>query len=852
MGEASATSEVSRSARGTRVAPRRLNWRSVGAVWTSVGVVFMAAAAGLFFASRAGADSAVETVLLAALAAASFGCAAWAALSANKRPAISAIVAAAHDGDTEGRAIAEGNAFVHFNTVFRGLLGPSEREILSVDSIARRLALFDARGEEAAAEFTRIREAAEAGTPAQAEIPMMARDGAVEWRRISVSPVAMPGRARDPEFVLWRVEDVTARRELDAVRLGEEQHLADLLDRLPVGFFSADPEGHVVYANQTLADWLGLEGAEIRGRPFSDFVIPADPSGGEPRDADGAVRLRTEGGAGFPAFLVQSEHRDANDSFVYSRSVVLREFLPRDADGAIVPERLRWLFDEAPVGIVFLDLQGRVADCNRRFLKLLGLHRDAVVGRAIADRISLEDRADVAAQLSKVVMGTVRAAHLEVRMPATGHSEVAASAYASRFEDADGEVTGLILHFIDTTEHKHLETQFAQSQKMQAVGQLAGGVAHDFNNLLTAMIGFCDLLLERHGPDDPSFAEIMQIKQNANRATNLVRQLLAFSRQQKLKPVLLDVRASLTELSNLLRRLIGEKIELALEHGAGVGQVRGDAGQFDQVIINLAVNARDAMPGGGALTIATSAEVVEHAVERGPDLMPAGEYALITVTDTGSGIAKEDIGRIFEPFFSTKEVGAGTGLGLSSVYGIIRQTDGFVFVDSAPGAGTAFSIYLPRAGDGSAAAEAVPSLSAADDLDGAGGVGGAAPDLTGTGTVLLVEDEDAVRLFGARALRNKGYRVLEANNGEGALDVINGLDEPLDLIISDVVMPGMDGHTLVRFVRRELPQVKIILISGYADDVMTGDIDHDSQIHFLPKPFTLRSLAGKVKEVMAG
>ena len=848
MGEASATSEVSPPVREMGVPPRPLSRRGVGAVWTSVGLVFTAAAAAFFFTSRAGSESVVEIVLLGALAAASFGRAAWAAVSARKRPAVAAVVAAAHDGDTEGRAIAEGGAFVHVNAAFRELLGPSESEILSVDSIARRLALFDTLGEEAAAEFARIRKAAEAGVPAQAEIPMMARDGAVEWRRISVSAVAMPARARGPGFVLWRVEDVTARHELDAVRRGEEQHLADLLDRLPVGFFSADTDGRVVYANQTLAQWLDLEGAEIRGRPFSDFVVPGEPREGEPRvaDADGAVRLRGQGGAGFPAFLVQSEHRDASGSFDYTRSVVLREFLPRDDADAFVPGRLRWLFDEAPVGIVFLDLQGRVADCNRRFLKLLGLHRDAVVGRAIAERISLEDRADVAAQLSKVVMGTMRAAHLEVRMPAAGHSEVAASAYASRFEDADGEVTGLILHFIDTTEHKHLETQFAQSQKMQAVGQLAGGVAHDFNNLLTAMIGFCDLLLERHGPDDPSFTEIMQIKQSANRATNLVRQLLAFSRQQKLKPVLLDVRGSLTELSNLLRRLIGEKIELSLEHGAGVGLVRVDAGQFDQVIINLAVNARDAMPGGGTLAIATSAETVEHAVERGPDLMPAGEYALITVRDTGSGIAKEDIGPIFDPFFSTKEVGAGTGLGLSTVYGIIRQTDGYIFVDSAPGAGTAFSIYLPRAGEGAAEA---PALASADGLEGAGE---AAPDLTGSGTVLLVEDEDAVRLFGARALRNKGYRVFEANNGEGALDVINGLDEPLDLIISDVVMPGMDGHTLVRFVRHELPQVKIILISGYADDAITGDIAHDSQIHFLPKPFTLRSLAGKVKEVMAG
>jgi len=378
---------------------------------------------------------------------------------------------------------------------------------------------------------------------------------------------------------------------------------------------------------------------------------------------------------------------------------------------------------------------------------------------------------------------------------------------------------------------------------MQAVGQLAGGVAHDFNNLLTAMIGFTDLLLARHGPGDPSFADIQQIQQNANRATNLVRQLLAFSRKQTLAPVRLDVAEALNDLSHLLGRLIGEKVELKLEHGRDLKPVRVDRGQFDQVIVNLAVNARDAMPGGGQLTIRTSTFKLNVAVQRGHDLVPPGRYVLIEVVDTGTGIRKEDMERIFEPFFSTKEVGAGTGLGLSTVYGIVHQSGGFIFVDSAPGEGTTFSIVLPEYHeDAREAATAKAAVRAAEEP----------ADLTGAGTVLLVEDEDAVRMFGARALRNKGYKVLEATNGEAALDVINATDEPIDLIISDVVMPGMDGHTLVRLVRHERPGVKVILMSGYAEDAFRDEISRDPSIRFLAKPFSLKGLARKAKEVLAG
>ncbi len=398
----------------------------------------------------------------------------------------------------------------------------------------------------------------------------------------------------------------------------------------------------------------------------------------------------------------------------------------------------------------------------------------------------------------------------------------------------------MILHFIDTTEQKGLEVQFAQSQKMQAVGQLAGGVAHDFNNLLTAMIGFCDLLLLRFKQSDPSFADIMQIKQNANRAANLVRQLLAFSRQQTLQPRVLNITDVLAELSHLLRRLIGENIELKVVHGRYLGLVKVDQGQLEQVIINLAVNARDAMSGGGTLTIRTANMASEYPQRRGHEVMPPGDYVLIEVTDAGVGIPRENLVCIFEPFFSTKEVGSGTGLGLSTVYGIVRQTGGFVFVDSEEKKGSQFSIFLPRHQGDEAGVGGRSELLAPET----------GRDLTGAGTLLLVEDEDPVRLFSARALRNKGYKVIEAKSGEAALEVITAGSEKVELLITDVVMPKMDGPSLVKHVRELHPEMKVIFISGYTEDAFRKRLARDSDIHFLPKPFSLKQLAGKVKEVM--
>lgn len=697
-------------------------------------------------------------------------------------------------------------------------------------------------------ELSRLIKGAESGLRDRAEIDLSETLGRRKWFRISAEPV--PGL---DDLTLWSMSDITATKAAETATRREEKILYDLIDNLPVGFFSVDGSGNLTYANQALRQWLAPleDGWEAEDRQFADFVVAGGEPDGIAEDASGmhgSIVLKASDGTEFGAYLIQSQQVNADGEFDYSRSIVLREPflpLPDDGSGGALVKRIPWLFSEAPVGIVLLDPYGNVVDCNRAFLKMLGLHRDAVIGRPLSERIGKEDRDDIAAQLSKVVMGTLPATMIEVRMPAVGERDRAVSLYAGRVQDAEGEVSGLVLHVIDTTEQKNLEVQFNQSQKMQAVGQLAGGVAHDFNNLLTAMIGFCDLLLARHDAEDPSFADIMQIKQNALRAANLIHQLLAFSRRQTLQPKIFDVREALGHLSNLLRRLIGENIALDIRHDQEVDLIRTDPGQFDQVVINLAVNASHAMLGGGQLTIETSRVSIESTLQPGHEVMPAGEYVLIRVTDTGSGIAKEDIEHIFEPFFSTKGVGEGTGLGLSTVYGIVRQSEGYVFVDSASGEGTTFSIYLPAYTAADAAAAGEPILSgphASEPI--------LAEDLTGGGNILLVEDEDAVRLFGSRALRNKGYRVIEASDGEEALDVLSDFDEAVDLIITDVVMPGMDGHTLVRLIKEKLPEIKVILISGYSEEAIPGDIGAD--IHFLSKPFSLQDLAGKVKDVIAG
>ena len=495
------------------------------------------------------------------------------------------------------------------------------------------------------------------------------------------------------------------------------------------------------------------------------------------------------------------------------------------------PPHLGEMFRDAPVGVAFADGSGKLIDANPAFAKFFGVSGD-LSGRNFGALVESADQIRIAELIAQAARGTNNVASAELR--AAGHEERSAELFASPV--SGGRV---ILYLVDVSEQKALETKFAQSQKMQAVGQLAGGVAHDFNNLLTVIIGNSEFLLMRHQAGDPSFKEINEIHQNALRAATLVGQLLAFSRKQTMQPRILAVRDVVGELALMLRRLLREGVDLKLEHGSDVWPVHADEAQLSNAIINLVVNARDAMPKGGTVTIRTSNEVVTTPATLGTAIMPAGEYVCIEVSDTGIGIAKEHLGKIFDPFFTTKPIGQGTGLGLATVYGIVKQSGGFITVDSELGKGTAFRIFLPRH-------RIDESAPAPGEIERAG-----PRDVTGQDTILLVEDEEAVRSFAARALKLRGYSVLEAAGGEEALAMVQNAKAPIHLLITDVVMPNMDGPTLVRAVKRIRPEMAVIFMSGYAEEAFRRNDEKAEDLHFLPKPFGLKQLAAKVKEVLA-
>lgn len=474
--------------------------------------------------------------------------------------------------------------------------------------------------------------------------------------------------------------------------------------------------------------------------------------------------------------------------------------------------------------------------------------RDLLDGRVPADggRLNLGAVLDgpgraLGEWISDIYDGRILAAPEMLRMRTGDRRTDAGERYFQVSLSPDHSRPGSMLAvLIDASAQKTLEVQFAQSQKMQAIGQLAGGVAHDFNNLLTAIRGHCDLLMLRHDSGDPDYADLDQISQNANRAAALVGQLLAFSRKQTLRPETLSIRDILADLTHLLNRLVGEPITLTIQHEAALKAIRADKRQLEQVIMNLVVNARDAMPGGGDVVVSTRNISLRDGLSKGRFVLPKGDYVQISVQDQGTGISTENLDKIFEPFFTTKPTGEGTGLGLSTVYGIVKQSGGYVVCDSVLGEGTCFSLYFPA--HETVEPEARPQAMASV----------AAVPATETGQkVLLVEDEAPVRAFASRALKLKGYDVVEAENAEDALEIIQAHDVAFDLFVTDVVMPGMDGPTWVRLAREIYPQIPVIFMSGYTEGSFADGAEPLGNSTFLAKPFTLSELAKTVQDQLA-
>ncbi len=704
----------------------------------------------------------------------------------------------------------------------------------------------------------RLLKAAREGRRQQEEVRIAGSEGAHgRWLRMRVRPLGQ-GK-REAKYAVWSIADITRDRERQEDVFKELQHAIEYLDHAPCGFFSVSPAGDVIYVNATLANWLDHDLAEIGsgGLKLADIVsgdgaslltsIVAVP--GEVKTEVFDIDLRMRGGKTMPVRLYHKLAFGADGAPGASRTLVISRARDEHSDPERAAEvRFMRFFDHTPMAIATVDRGGAVVRANARFAKLAqSLSPDGAANKSIFRAVNARDRNLLIAAINQAAEGQGDIEPVEAMLD--GAKERWGQFFVTAVEEDERDTEAAIIYLLETTERRTLENQINQSQKMDMVGQLAGGIAHDFNNVLSAIMMANDFLLNAHKPTDPSFQDIMQIKQNATRAATLVRQLLAFSRRQTLRPQVLGLGDALSDLTMLLRRLIGEKVKLDLMHGRDLWPVKVDVSQFEQVIVNLAVNARDAMPDGGKLTVKTANVTAEESARLSYKGMPAADYVRIDISDTGTGIPPDIVDKIFEPFFSTKEVGKGTGLGLSTVYGIVKQTGGFVYVDSVPGEGTSFRIFLPRhRPELDAQPEAPAAAGAAKDV--APAPPKPRPDLTGQGTILLVEDEDGLRSLNARGLRSRGYSVIEASNGIEAMEALEEKDGAVDLVVSDVVMPEMDGPTLLREMRKRNPNLKIIFVSGYAEEAFDKSLPENEQFAFLPKPFALSALVEKVKETM--
>jgi two-component system cell cycle sensor histidine kinase/response regulator CckA len=644
--------------------------------------------------------------------------------------------------------------------------------------------------------------------------------------------VARAGSGED--HLLWRLSDARGDVREEAVSFVGGP-MGERLGRVGIMTVLIDERGRILVANRVFAARAtGQPDGACIGRDFTAFLV---------QDEDGALHFRHDGDDR-DAVRMLHVPVDGEEAFDGASAIMLFDDPSGGEAAATQPSDVYDLLQTLPLGLALVDRDGRFLFLNDAFANAAAVPQGEPRPIYPGDLVVKEDKSAVADAVRRFAaarppigltgQGPILAGDITVRLARRADEPVSLTVAS-----APGLGTAAVLLSLkDTGEETKLKRQVNQANKMQAVGQLAGGIAHDFNNILTALIGHCDLMLMRHTPGDSDYDDIHQIRHNANRAAGLTRQLLAFSRQQTLRPQVLQLPDVVSEVSNLLKRLLGDQTRLEISHGRALGVVRADPGQLEQVIVNLAVNARDAMPEGGTITIRTYGVAAAEVRRLGSDVLPVGDYTALSVADTGTGIKADDLPKIFEPFFTTKEVGKGTGLGLSTVYGIVKQSGGFIFADSELGRGTSFVIYLPVF-RGEVAKEAPERVRAA-------------PALWGTGTILIVEDEDMVRSVAARALERQGYEVHTAANGEDALEMLDGIIAAggIDLIVSDVMMPTMDGPTMVRTIRARFPDMPILFMSGYAEEQLRRSIDLDN-VSFLPKPFSVQQLAEAARDALA-
>lgn len=743
------------------------------------------------------------------------------------------------------------NQPIYANRAMSAIIGRSESGALGMLENA-----FTGVSEAAEALF-RLNRAVMAGETRSEILPAPTRPNETTPRyfKVSVRPFSTAQLQRDPgQLAIWTLTDVTRERREEAARSAAVAAELGLYDTMPLGLVKMDADGLVTHANRTFLDWIGMapEAVEKRMLRVGDLV-----------SADGAEVLLTAARRGVESLaidldLVREDGRSlpmhlvcrGNDTDDGENGLVMgclnRETEISGADDGTAELRLSRFFQSAPFGIATVASDGTITNVNTAFARMI-LDGTSGAGESILDVLTPHaepsTRQQVDTSLRQVLAGQGNVAPIEITVGQ--NNEYTRRVFMSPLAGTTGGRQAAVLYVLDATEQKRLEARFAQSNKMEAVGTLAGGIAHDFNNVLTAIIGHAEFLLQSHKPGDPAHRDLLTIKSSASRATGLVSKLLAFSRQQTLQNEVLQLGEVVSEITPLMNKTLGEKISLKVRTERELWLVKTDKSQIDRVIVNLVVNAKDAMPDGGELTIATR-NVTERECQKMDHFgLQVGEYVMIEVADTGTGMSAEVLNKIFEPFFTTKGVGKGTGLGLATVYGIVKQSGGFIFPESELGKGTTFRVFLPRYVPDAEEEAAIQQRQAKREAR-------HAPDVTGSGRVLLVEDEDGVRSFAVRALRSRGFEVLEASNGAEALELIEENAGKLDIVVSDVVMPEVDGPTLLKTLRKTHPDLKFVFMSGYPNDAFRAGMDSDEKFGFLPKPFSLAQLVSKVKEELAG
>jgi len=664
-----------------------------------------------------------------------------------------------------------------------------------------------------------------------------AADYVVKHHLERVGPAVM--RALD----LRRARTEQARAE-EARRQGEERFRA-LIEHGADAVALVAPDGTVLFASHSIERLLGFAPAELVGHPGFERVHPNDV----PR-VHAALR-DIIASPGTPVGLeLRWRHKDGSWRYIDAVAV---DRLAEPAVGAIVvnfrdvterrtaeaalresEERYRTLVEGVRDIIFALSPEGTIASLNPAFETITGWRREQWVGQPFEGLVHPEDLPLALELLGRVVRGELRpASQFRVR---TAKGDFRVGEFSATPQLHEGRLVGILGIGRDVTERVQLEQQLRQAQKMEAVGRLAGGIAHDFNNILTAITGYADLLLEDLGATDPRRQDADEIHKAADRAAGLTRQLLAFSRQQVLQPTVLEVNTLVSELEKMLRRLLGEDVALSTRLAPTTGRVKADPGQLEQVIMNLAVNARDAMPNGGKLTLETANVDLDDAYADDHYPARAGPFVMLAVSDTGIGMSEETQAHMFEPFFTTKEKGKGTGLGLATVYGIIKQSGGFIWVYSEVGHGTTFKLYLPRVEELAERASAPAQLPARPPR--------------GTETVLVVEDEAPVRSVARQVLERHGYTVLEAPSAEAALDLAARYSGAIHLLLTDVVMPGLNGRELASRLADLRPDARVIFMSGYTDEAVTRHGVLEPGSAYVQKPFTPDAIVRRVRDVL--